>query len=79
MGFRELWDVIGARNGGIDWREGQGTGSYMLRQMILTAGRDMGLVCRRQTRGGIGGIGGICIPPGSPLRLNDLRGEPSGF
>lgn len=76
MGVRDLGDVIGARNGGINGRNGQGTGSYMFRQMIMTAGCDMGLVCRGQT---LGGIGGICIPPGSPLRVNDLRGEPSGF
>ena len=65
--------MIGAGNGRIDWRDGQRRGSYMLRQMILTAGCDIGLVRRGQTRGG------ICIPPGSPLRVNDLRGEPFGF
>ena len=77
MGFGNLWDVVGAGNGGIDWRDGQKTGSQMAGQMILMTGwwwrRRIGLVGRGDTGGG------ICIPPGSPLRVNDLGGELGGF
>ena len=45
----------------------------MPRQMILMAGEGIGLV-----RGGETGVG-VCVAAGSPLGVNDLGGESSGF
>ncbi len=65
--------MIGADNGGIDWRDRKRTRSHMPGEMILMAGRGIGLICRGDTGAG------VCIPSRAPLGVNDLGSEPPGF
>ena len=77
--------MIGADNGGIDRRDRQRTRSHVLGQVMMMMMMMMGVCrCGCGCGCGIGLIGGsdtgasVCIPPGSPLGVNDLRSESPG-
>lgn len=65
--------MIGADNGGIDWRGRQKTRPHMPGQMISVSGFGVSLVCRCN----IGAS--VCIPSRPSLCVNDLGSEPPGL